>query len=117
MPLLPACLPAIELFNRGAYFECHEALEPLWLAAREPERTRLHALIQAAAALHHQQRGNHKGARSVWQRAKQKMLALPPHLIEPELNELLPQIEAALASGTAAFAPPQIRLTSLSADQ
>ncbi|MFN7945748.1 MAG: DUF309 domain-containing protein [Blastocatellia bacterium] len=115
MPLSPACLPAVELFNRGAYFACHEALEPLWLAASEPERTLLHALIQAAAALHHLQRGNQKGARSVWQRAKEKMLALPPHLIEPELNELLPQIEAALDSGTAAFALPQIKLTSLSA--
>jgi hypothetical protein len=49
----------------------------LWLQADGPERTLLHALIQTAAALHHVQHGNLKGAVSIWPRAHAKLLSLP----------------------------------------
>lgn len=52
-----------ELFNREEYFEAHEVLEGCWMHAREPEKTVLKGLIQAAVALCHYQRGNGHGAR------------------------------------------------------
>jgi predicted metal-dependent hydrolase len=64
---------AIKQFNAGEFFDCHETLEPLWLAAIGDDRTFLHGLIQAAAALHHHQRGNLKGAANVAQRAHEKL--------------------------------------------
>lgn len=67
-PLPPGELQAAverwaELFNAGEYFEAHEVLEARWMHAREPEKTLLKGLIQAAVALCHYQRGNGHGAR------------------------------------------------------
>ncbi len=75
--LPPQYLHGIALFNIGEFDECHEVLEGLWQQATGDERQLLHALIQAAAALHHYQRGNFKGAVSVQQRALTKLSALP----------------------------------------
>lgn len=42
-----------ELFDRGAYFEAHEAWEERWLVSKDPsERLFLQGLIQVAAAFH-----------------------------------------------------------------
>ena len=69
-------LRGVELFNAEKFFECHEGWEVVWLKAEGEEREFLHAMIQAAAALHHVQRGNWKGARSVGQRAIEKLAPL-----------------------------------------
>ena len=42
----------VELFNRGEYWEAHEALEPLWLAAKDLDKHFYGGLILLAAALH-----------------------------------------------------------------
>ena len=43
----------IELFNRRAYFECHEVWEGLWQeASAEEDRKFLEAMMRVAAALH-----------------------------------------------------------------
>lgn len=70
-------LLGVQLFNDGKFFECHEAWETLWLMAEGTEREFLHAMIQAAAALVHAQRGNWKGAQSVGRRAIEKLAVLP----------------------------------------
>lgn len=90
-------LRGIACFNDGRYFECHEVLEEIWLLAEGEEKEFLHALIQLAAALHHHQHGNDKGARSIFQRAKQNMETLPPQMMQIETAELLRQIETVLA--------------------
>jgi predicted metal-dependent hydrolase len=75
---LPAAyLRGIEQFNAGEFFACHETLEELWQQSAGAQRTFLHTLIQAAAALHHYRHGNLKGANSLHQRAQQKLLTLP----------------------------------------
>jgi uncharacterized protein len=82
MTELPAAyLRGIEQFNAGAFFACHETLEELWQQSTGEQRTFLHALIQAAAALHHYQHGNLKGAISLHQRAQQKLPSLPAVLL------------------------------------
>lgn len=80
--LPPQYLHGIALFNAGAFYECHEVLEELWLQATGNERQLLHALIQAAAALLHYQRGNFKGADSVQQRTLSKLSQLPPIVMQ-----------------------------------
>jgi predicted metal-dependent hydrolase len=82
MDALPAqYLRGIELFNAGQFFECHEALEEIWAGAAGAERELYHALIQSAAALHHVQRDNLKGAFSVYRRARAKFESLPRNLL------------------------------------
>lgn len=58
----PELTAAVELFNRGAWLACHEALEALWLA--EPGRLRelYQDILQIAVALLHEERGNRRGA-------------------------------------------------------
>ncbi|MGA7559841.1 MAG: DUF309 domain-containing protein [Terriglobales bacterium] len=65
----------IDLFNRGHFFEAHEALEDVWRAlprdspSRRRFRLHLQGLIQLAVAFHHYSTGNLVGARSVLARA------------------------------------------------
>ncbi|MGA7078059.1 MAG: DUF309 domain-containing protein [Terriglobales bacterium] len=65
----------LDLFNRGQYFEAHEALEDVWRAlprdspSRRRFRLHLQGLIQLAVAFHHYSTGNLVGARSVLARA------------------------------------------------
>lgn len=44
---------AVELFNGGEYYRCHDFLEELWYDAEEPIRTLLHGILQCAVGLHH----------------------------------------------------------------
>jgi predicted metal-dependent hydrolase len=55
----------LDQFNSRAFFEAHETWEEIWLSAPEPDKTFLQGIIQLAAALHHCQRGNDRGARSL----------------------------------------------------
>ena len=66
-------LEAIELFNRGEYFECHELLEDLWRPAEGVVRNFLQGLIQVAVALHHESRGNAIGARGLYERGRGRL--------------------------------------------
>lgn len=53
---------AIEEFNQGQYWQCHETLERVWLPERYPLRLFYHALIKAAVGLLHLERHNRHGA-------------------------------------------------------
>ncbi|MGH9800181.1 MAG: DUF309 domain-containing protein, partial [Blastocatellia bacterium] len=109
MPELPEeFLRGIKLFNEGRFFECHEAWEAVWLKAGGVERDFLHAIIQAAAALHHFQRGNLKGARSVGRRAIGKLAAMPAVVMRLDTGELRSSLESILAQTDAPI--PHIKL-------
>ena len=53
-------------WNEGRFFDAHETLEPRWIRERDAG---LQGLIQLAAAFHHLQKGNARGARTMLQRA------------------------------------------------
>jgi uncharacterized protein len=67
----------IAMFNKGAFFEAHEALEDVWRGAPQPEKKFLQGLIQVAVALHHHGNGNLAGARSVLRRAFRNISLYP----------------------------------------
>ncbi|MGE0353547.1 MAG: DUF309 domain-containing protein [Gemmatimonadales bacterium] len=69
----PALRQFLELFNRGEYWESHEALEPAWQASRSEF---YHGLILLASALVHWQRGNRHGLISQMAKA---LRALEPY--------------------------------------
>jgi predicted metal-dependent hydrolase len=54
---------AVARFNRGDYFEAHDAWEELWNEAPEAERGFYQGLIQVTTALHHMTLGNMRGAK------------------------------------------------------
>jgi uncharacterized protein len=55
-------LQAIEEFNRGDWFECHETLEELWVGGKGELRDFYQGVLQLAVAQHHWRKGNFKGA-------------------------------------------------------
>ncbi|MGH9766813.1 MAG: DUF309 domain-containing protein [Blastocatellia bacterium] len=107
-------LRGIELFNAGRFFESHEALEEVWLKSEGAERELLHALIQSAAALHHFQRGNLKGASSVYHRARSKFETLPRTVLRLDTQNFAEQLgrffDAVLNQQTAIPSFPTIQL-------
>jgi predicted metal-dependent hydrolase len=60
-------LQAIEEFNRGDWFECHETLEELWVGEKGELRDFYQGMLQFAVALHHWRNGNFKGALTLFQ--------------------------------------------------
>lgn len=66
------------LFNDGAYWEAHEALEPLWLETPPPRRELYRGLIQAAAAMVHWQNGNRHGMTVLAAKARDKLRQFQP---------------------------------------
>jgi predicted metal-dependent hydrolase len=63
----------IDLFNEGRFFECHEAWEEIWKRSDGEVKLFYQGLIQAAVAILHAQRGNLEGARSLHQKAREKL--------------------------------------------
>lgn len=76
-PLHPQALVGLELFNQGAYFEAHEALETAWREESGPTRDLYRGILQVAVAYHHILRGNYPGAIKLFQRCRQWLAPFP----------------------------------------
>ena len=90
-----------KLWGQGRYFECHEALEGLW--RNEPGRQRVfyNGLINCAVALYQHQRGNAEGAVRQLERARIKLDGFRPAHDGVEIDRLIMEIEATVASSLA----------------
>lgn len=63
----------VALFNEQKYWECHEALEDVWMEDRQdPVRNVYWAVIQVAAACIHYRDANLIGAQGMLTKAKEK---------------------------------------------
>lgn len=99
---------AAELFNRGAYWEAHEALERIWRSVPDEAEARvIQGLIQAAAGLFHRQRGNRHGMQVVGEAALEKLGGPQLAAVEFDTERLYPELVAAFRSGGGA---PTLRL-------
>jgi len=102
----------IALFNAGHFFECHEAWEQVWKRASGEEKLFYQGIIQAAVAILHAQRGNSRGARSIWRKAFTKLENLPERHAGIALGELRAAVDefiAAALAGRTITALPKIR--------
>ncbi|KAB8143799.1 DUF309 domain-containing protein [Chloroflexia bacterium SDU3-3] len=88
-PIGDAHHQGIALFNQQRYWHAHEAWEQCWLGAPEPQATFYQGLIQAAAALVHWQRGNGRGLKRNWYKARPKLVALSPSYAMLDLARLV----------------------------
>ena len=59
----PELSQAIEQFNNGLFWECHETLEGVWRNTPYPLRFFYHGIIKVAVGFHHLSRHNRYGAR------------------------------------------------------
>ena len=92
---------ACRLFNSGDYWAAHEALETVWrsiISDGDAAAARVwQGLIQAAAALLHQQRGNSHGVATVGRGALEKLAGRQRPDVEVETVRFRAQLERALA--------------------
>ena len=102
----------INLFNDGKFFECHEAWEEVWKRSSGDEKLFYQAIIQAAVAILHAQRGNLTGAASLYSKASAKLDHLPSEHMGIALGELRDAVKEfvdAAVSGRPLPIPPQLR--------
>lgn len=72
----PRYLAGVVLFNRGDYFEAHEAWEDLWTESSGDARKFVQGLIQAAVGLCHFINGNLRGAGKLYRTSRAYMEGL-----------------------------------------
>lgn len=77
----------LERFNRGRFWDAHEAWEEVWLRWPDPDRRFVQGLIQLAAAWHHVTRGNDRGARRLFEAAVAKLRPFPPGFLGIDREE------------------------------
>jgi predicted metal-dependent hydrolase len=103
-------LEGIRLFNAGEFWHAHEQWEACWLAAAEPEATFYKGIIQAAAALVHWQRGNPRGLRRNWEKARPKLTALPAVMKGLDLRALIADMDRFVIADGPRERVPQLHL-------
>ncbi|HUG14947.1 MAG TPA: DUF309 domain-containing protein [Thermomicrobiales bacterium] len=55
-------LAGVRLFNDGQFYECHEELETIWKAERDPIRYLYQGILQIGVGFHHLRNRNFRGA-------------------------------------------------------
>ncbi|MCG3120173.1 MAG: hypothetical protein ALAOOOJD_02798 [bacterium] len=90
----------IDFFNREYFFEAHDAIEELWMDAREQtQRDLFHGLVNIATGFYHYRMGNRNGMQSQLQKGVDKLAHVPPRCfgvnVEKLLKEVLPYIQPA----------------------
>jgi len=58
----PRFCAAVELFNQGQWYPCHDGFEELWHETQGSSRKALQGILQIAVAHIHLERGNRHGA-------------------------------------------------------
>lgn len=79
---------AIEMFNREAFFDCHDMLEEIWLEDFGADRLFYQGLIQVAVGFHHVTAGKLGAGRTMMSKALEKLAAYPDHHGSIQLEKL-----------------------------
>jgi len=107
-------------YQRGDYFEAHEAWEDAWHEATEPtDRALLKGLVQAAVCLEHARRGNPRGCVRMADRCANTLAGVGVHrgIDTPSLVAALNQWVAPVrALDVQGFAPGKVRGMKLPVD-
>ncbi|MHB8862276.1 MAG: DUF309 domain-containing protein [Pirellulaceae bacterium] len=89
----PRYLEGIECFNRGAFFDAHEAWEALWIDTEGASRRFYQGLIQVAVCLYHFGNGNLRGARKLYHSSSNYLQAYGPQQAGLDLDRFLQEFQ------------------------
>jgi predicted metal-dependent hydrolase len=95
-PLHPKAVEGLDLFNRGLYFEAHEALEAAWREEVSPIRELYRGILQAAVVYLHITRANLPGALKVYARSQKWLAPWPDRCRGIEVGQLRRDLEQAI---------------------
>jgi len=87
----------VDLFNRGLYWEAHEAWEELWLTLEDEPKLFVQGLIQVAAAGHKAfVQKQPRGCVKLLTSALEKLDRAPPDFLGVETQRFLPAVHRLL---------------------
>ena len=86
-------LRGIAEFNGGAWFDCHETLEDLWIGEPGLVRDLYQGILQVAVGLHHWRDGNYLGALLLFRKAVQLLRHVAPVCQQVEAAILIRDVE------------------------
>jgi uncharacterized protein len=86
-------LRGVAEFNGGAWFDCHETLEELWIGEPGLVRDLYQGLLQVAVGLHHWRDGNYLGAVHLFRKAVQLLRHVAPVCQQVETAILIRDVE------------------------
>lgn len=92
----PQLSQALQQFNSGLFWECHETLEEVWLETEYPLRFFYHAIIKTAVGFHHMGRHNTHGARVKLGDAGRLLSFFQPQFLGVRTDTLLRDTSACL---------------------
>lgn len=93
----PAWAEGVRLFEAAAYWDCHEALEPVWLEAEGLDKHFLGGVILLAASLHkHREMGSPRGGRRNYAKALAHLAHVPDEYAGVDVRELEARVHCAL---------------------
>lgn len=86
-------LQGIDLFNREEFYDCHDALEEMWLEEFTPDRLFFQGLIQIAVGFYHFSNAKFGAGRSMFQKALAKLEPYPDGHRGINLEELRREVQ------------------------
>jgi uncharacterized protein len=104
----PRFLQGIAHFNAGEFFEAHEVWEELWMECPSAERRFVQALIQAAVAVYHYNRGNHAGASRLFHSGRRYMEPYRPAYMGLAVADFWAKMETYLGPALTGHATPAV---------
>ena len=84
---------AIDQFNAGLFWECHETLEELWLVTPYPLRHFYQGILKIAVGLHHASRHNARGCRNKLSEGLRLVNAFTPSFLGLNTESLAQDVE------------------------
>jgi uncharacterized protein len=93
----PRYLAGVLLFNRGDFFEAHEAWEELWMDTAGPDKAFYQGLLQAAVGLCHFCNGNVRGAVKLYHSSRDYLRRYGPGHLGLDLADFGRQMERCFA--------------------
>ena len=95
-PLHPRAADGLRLFNKGEYFEAHEAFEDAWNDEQGNVRNLYRGILQIAVVYLHITRGNYDGAVKVYLRSQRWIQEWPDVCRGIQVEELRRNAEAVI---------------------
>jgi uncharacterized protein len=90
-PLPPLVQEGLALFNKGAYYKCHDALEAAWQQEQDAGRELYRAILQVGIAYFQIERGNYRGAVKMLLRVRQWLAPFPDKCQQIDVTSLKTQ--------------------------
>ena len=92
----PSLVKAVDEFNAGAYFQCHDTLEGWWLSDRSSVRDLYKGIIQIASGLYHFGNGNVRGCIKLLTKGANYIEPFGPHCQGVDVTGLVAMTRAVL---------------------